>query len=649
MLTINLPSAGIRIKFDKMWSVARLADGIDEVIFQEGEYLNSQIASFVTFFPSMWSVARYLAKKENPRLIPDGPYAYPFTFPDGMAWSDMYAHVPSTRPYGRVLSYNDGYNDWTTTGILCLFEYMVGQAEDSEAGSIILGALHRNYVVDHFFYLAAAKTGHCVRCDLSTMKWEAYEGTPEGMPSVSSVGITSYITEGDKAPALPQLIIGVNLLTSSVAIDYSVDLLKDVPEAMFQGLPFASELEQALPLTTNRNRLFYLLNTDRDVPEAQSAPEPTLEKAELPSIKWQSIPTNGTRLLTGGAVLVEGGNGEYEMYDVVKWLSDAYDAYGLFASRFEDSHLSKLAKQQFEEKFGTTRVDVSPSKLSTSVPLQLAIGPITYGWDDARWFPIMGSQRLNPEEYDSFRYINMRVTMSTAVWLQLIKTLIDQFCGPMPGLDALYYLNEDVPDEGSAYDGELRLVDHWCMQEFCYAKGKWSHREATPYSSEALLTETGIAIDVSGVGSISSKELASLLVSVHTNVTKLLEDRFGVIDDLCKDTAFGTYELLHQCMPADMFSLRAIPASGLVGNIVSPIVLYKDNQRLSNTSTGWHINNVAHDRAKKAGKAGDYQVAYETGTFAWDGIATVIKDFLELTLDYSAPAVVAAIELEHAQ
>lgn len=649
MLTLNLPSAGICIKFDKMWSVTRLTEGKDEVLFTEGEYSNHRIASFLTFFPSMWAVACSLATKQNPKLLEDTVYGLPFTLPAGMSWLDDCVHVPATRPFGLTLSYNDGYNTWTLDGILAAFEYMVQQAPDGDLANYIIGALHQKYEEDHFFYLVAAKTGHCVRCDLSTMKWEAYEGTPEGTPLVSSVGITTYITEGDKAPDLSQLIIGVNLLTSSVAIDYSVDLLRDIPEEMFQGLPFSTELEQALPLTTNRNRLFFLLNTDRDVPPPREEAEPVLEKARLPNIMWQSIPTVGTRLLTGGAVVVEGGNGEYEMYDVVKWLSDAYDSYANFAAGFDNSHLSKLAIQQFQEKFGTTRVDVAPSKLSTTVPLQLETGPVTYGWDDARWFPIMGSQRLNPEEYDSFRYIDMQVTMTTALWIQLIKTLIEQFYGPVPGLDALYYLNEDVPDEGSAYDGTLRLVDHWRMAEYSYSKGQWSKREATPYSSEAAVTRTGLVIDVSGVGSISSKELATMLVELHKNAAQLLEERFEVIDDLCKDTAFGTYELLHTCMPAEMSVLRSVPAYGQFDRIVSPIVLYKDRQRYSNTPAGWHVNNVAHDRAKKVGEAGGYQVAYEPGTFAWDAISQVIQDFLELTLDFESPAVIAALELEHAQ
>lgn len=649
MLTLNLPSCGIRIKFDKMWSVTKLTEGKDEVLFRDGEYPNHQLAAFITFFPSMWGVATALANKVNLKLEPDAPYNFPFELPAGMSWSTMYAHVPATRPYGRTLSYNDGYNDWTMDGVLSLFQYMSLQAEDSEAARYIMGALHQKYTADHFFYLAAAKTGHCVRCDLSSMKWEAYDGTPEGLPTVSTVGITTYITEGDKAPDLSQLIIGVNLLVSCVGIDYSTEMLRDAPEALFQGVPFSTDMEQALPLTTNANRLFYMLNTDRDIP-VQEEQAPTLEKAELPTVKWERVPTNGVPIETGGGLLVDGGNGEYEMYDVVRWLNDAYEAYATYASQFDNSHLSKLAMQQFLEKFGNVRADVSPSKPSTSIPLQLEAGPVTYAWDDALWYPILGSQRLYPEQYDSFRYVDKKVTMSTAMWTQLLKTLLDQFNGPCPGLAALYYMTADLPDEESAYEGEARIVDHWRMQEAIFHKGEWHIREATPYTNEALMTDTGLAIEVTGTGSISSKELVQMLIGAHAQAMQLLENRFEVIDDMCAETAFGTYQLLHECMPAAMLDIRQAPMSGVIGDIVSPVVLYKDKQRLSNTATGWHFNSVAHDRTKKLGKVGDYTIGYEPGIFPWDrDVAKVIKDALELTLDYNSPAVVAAIELENAQ
>lgn len=97
-------------------------------------------------------------------------------------------------------------------------------------------------------------------------------------------------------------------------------------------------------------------------------------------------------------------------------------------------------------------------------------------------------------------------------------------------------------------------------------------------------------------------------------------------------------------------STPSTPATGVIGDIASPIVLYKGGRRLSNTATGWHVNPVPNDRAKKAGQAGEYTVGFEVGTFPWGiDVAKVIKNFIELTLDYDAPAVIAAVELEHAQ
>ena len=650
MLSYNLPSVGIKLTFNGNWLVTRSDGDGDSIELTEGVYSRVTIGRFVTFFLGMWNSACYMAEQKNTRLLPGKPQALPFQLPEGMEWSNDLPNICYSVPAGLQLSYVDGEDYWTEDNIWSLFEYLVSLCPDSDIGALIIGAIHRNYAEEHFYYLQAAKTGHCVRYDYDTGKWTDYEGEPTGVPTVSTVGIIAYAEGGREAPELPAIISGVNRLVTRVSFDYSTDLLKDVPELMFLTVVYSSPLEQALPLTTNANRLFYLLNAERDIPDLPESVEVPGAGAELPELRWEAVSTVGEPVALGGAFIIDGGSGEYEMRDVVRWLSEAFTAYETFASRFDDSSLSKLAIAQFVEKFSTIRIDPTPSKPSKTVPLQFEIAPSVYEWDDVRWYPIAGSQKVYPEVHDTFRYMNMVVEMTPALWTTLLKSVIEQFMSPeCPGLAHLYYLVTELPDEDSAFEGEVHIVDHWRMQEAAFDGKSWTIKDAAPYSNKAKLTDTGLAITVSGTGTVSAKHLAEIVKGAYEQAAVLLKNKFKEIDELCKDTAYGTYEQLHAFMPEALLAIRSMPMGGIVNNVISPIVLYKDKQRLSHTATGWFYNNVPRDRTKKAGKLGEYTIGYETGTYPWgDDVARVIKDVLELTMDYTSPEVIASLELEHA-
>ncbi len=650
MLLMYLPSAGVQIEFKNGWRVTPAAQGADSVSFTPGEYPNDQLAKFITFFPSMWSSVKAQEKQGNEMLIALKPAHLAFSLPAGFHWDLSGQHVPAARPFGLEFSYDDGISSWSLEDMLSLFQ-MLASAAPEDRESWVMGALHKNFKKRRFYYLQAMKTGHCVRFDLDKKVWEEFRGEVEGEATVSSVGVTSYINDGDTEPNASDIITGMDLLTRAVSVDYSTDLIADVPEDVFERVPFNTSIEQAIPMVTDVNKLFYFLNADYTANAPTEKREVPVEKAPLPVVSWHSSPDAGTPLVTGGSFTLEGGAGTYEMYDVVRWLDAQLEAYQAYAAEFDESKLPVMAVNEFVAKFCQVRVDVAPSRMDTHLPIQLVLEPTVYAWDSVRWFTLLGSQPVNPEAYKDFRFIHKTVDVSPAEWTTLLQTCIDTFMGPTKGLAALYYRTAELPEEADAFDGELCITDPRTMLGVRFNGAKLVEEgPVEQYSSEHVSTNVGLVIEYTGQGSVSSSTLADIIAQAYEASMWLLNERFSRINDLCAETAFGTYELLHQCMPAAMFSVRPQVNSGAMGDIDAPIVLYKDKQRISHTTKGWYYNNVAHDRTKKAGAAGEYKVAYERGTMPWDeAVATLFKDVLELTLDYDDPAVVASLELEHAQ
>ncbi len=650
MLILYLPSAGVKVEFRNGWQVTQATQGADGINFQPGRYPNEQLAKFITFFPSMWYVVKSMEKQCNDLLEEDAPAELPFELPIGLHWDLTGDHVPSTRPFGREFSYDDGASDWSLDSMLALFESLY-TAMGGPAPSYLIGALHKKFRKRRFYYLCAAKTGHCVRYDLDRKAWEEYSGEPDGTATVSRVGVTSYISDGDKEPDESAIILGIDLLTRVVGVDYSTDLIADVPEDVFRSAPFGTPIEMALPMTTNRNRLFYFLNADYKLVTPKASKEVLVKKVAPPTVTWHPSADTGTPLALGGSFTLEGEAGTFELYDVVCWLNSQLDSYQDYADGFDASRIPKLAMDEFFAKFSQVRADVAPSHMDSRLPIQLVIDPVTYAWDGVRWFPMMGSQPRNPEEYNGFWYIHKSVDMALPEWSTLLQTCIDTFIPASNGLAALYYRTEEMPEEPDAFEGDMYITDPRTMQcAHIYNGALVGIYTTQQYSSEHIETNVGLLVECSGQGYVSSKTLAFAMCEAFGAAQQLLGVRYERRDALCAETAFGTYELLHQCMPAAMFSIHPQVNSGAMGDIDAPIVLYQGKQRISHTTRGWYSNNVTRDRAKKIGTVGVYQMAYEPGTMPWtNAIATLFKDVLELAIDYNSPAVVAALELEHAQ
>lgn len=648
MIEFRLPSCGISISFNGIWSVSKCTEGVDEVLLTEEEISNRDIAAFVSFFPSMWSSACKSATKVNAALLPDAPYNMPFTFPDGLSWTGCYTHVPATRAYGLSMSYADGSNVWTVDGVVELFQYMALRAEDSGAARLIMGALHHNYKAPHFFYMKANKTGQCVKFNYDTKLWEIHYGEPEGIPTVSTVGVTSYISEGDIEPSQSDVNVGMDLLVRAVNLSYSTELLADAPEEIFLYEEDGTPMSAALPPFTNANRLLYFLNADYKLSE-KKVEELVMEKAELPMVSYVASADGGIEIATGGRFNLEGGIGNYELYDIVKWLDHEVDRYFDFAARYADATVPHLALQQYDEMFSTPRIDTAPSKPYSKLPVQIDIAPNVYGFDGVRWFLLRGSQVPNTELYRGFRYIDKRVDMTTRDWETLLGTFLDAFVAPQPGLAQLYYMRHDLPAANDAFSGLLSIVDVKTLLGIRFDGSSWTTQENAGYSTDCVMTDFGIAVECSGSGSISSKSLASVLVEVGKQFSNLLEKKYEMREELAAGTAFGTYDLLHSCIPQAMMTMKTSIQRGLVSEITSPVILYYDKDRIVYTPRGWFLSPTNHDKSKKAGTVGDFEVRFDLGTVTWDrDLATFIRDFLNVTTDYTNPAAICARELENA-
>lgn len=656
MFTVNLPSVGICMCFDgDSWSVTEALQGDESIELSAATIPNASIAKFITYFRTMWGVACIKAKA-NPRVLDTEMPEFDEVHHKFWGFDKDHAHVVAALPFGKYLSYDDGEAEYTTDDILLLFYQCI--AWTGRQNPQIIGAICNNYVPVYKVYLKANITDECVVYSSETEKWAVCSEKPEGTAVQTNVGTTAYIPEGEwKIP--PQLVpLGFDLLADTVTGNYSTSLLATLPEELFARPVPANEFEQAFDLSTNAHRLLYYLNANPKMPEPVNATAPVVvERGKLPSVAFLTsggaAPAAGAHPIScGGAVLIEGGHGVYAVYDIVNWLKRSTQDYLRFVERFDDSSISKSALNVFYERFGTYRTLKSPEVTSPTVPLQVTKALERWAWSDAGWSPIYGSDATYPDEISgvlddlSAHYVDKDVDMNEDGWYRLLLQFLDTFMLPVSGLAALYYRTAEVPDNDEDGAAELSVVDPKTMTAAVYKNNGWSLTQVSSYNASTTKDSFGMYISCTGAPSISGSGFAKILSGLADAYKQLCTIRNERRDELCKATLFGDYDTLHICVPESSYNQRPHISTGVISDIDSPVILYDGKTRICHTKRGWAVNNIAGDKQKTVGSAGDYTIGYEPGNVEWGAESEqFVVDFINLVADYSDEDIRVAREL----
>lgn len=659
MFTLNLPSLGVTAIFDKRWRVLEECEASEDgVVFEEQEISNEDIVDFILFFYSMWTYLRVKVKHLNQNLLPDEPYEVNFQLPEGIGFDNEHSHTVSARPFGKQISYDDGAAFWTVDGMVELFEHLA--ILTGLEAPLVFGALHKNYAKEICVYLKASLTGECVKWSTNDKHWVEHTSKPEGKPLRTNVGITSYITEEGFWPDAGTLDLGIDLLSRVISGNYPQELLITVDESIFHNRPSPSNpVEESFAISSNGHRLLYFLNTTRQ--EQTPVEEPTLADiadvpaSEIPMISF-GLRGADTELFTGGFYSITGGTGTYSMFDITRTLSNWVSDYLDWGATHDDATVGPKAFAEYQASVSRPRVQSEPAKVSSVIPLQYTEGIATYAYSDVGWAPVYGSEKLYTNELrtpngGTLYFVDKDVDMTTSAWERLFSFFIDNFLGCYPGLAAVKYANNEPPEEDSAFTGELTVADPKTMTAIFYTGGKWSLQEVDKYTASDTVTEFGHILSITGEGSISSRMLAELLAGAYKPFKELCHIRNEKREELCANSIFGSYEVLHQCLPENAYNTKPAIRTGFISDIDSPIVAYDGNIRLSHTAHGWHVNNIARDKTSKVSPScGDYRVGYESGMVQWDdGVVKLLRDFLSLVADLKDEDIRVAREIEAAE